>query len=67
LITKHWRLTIFMNFEWGELYDLVADPNETNNLWSDPRYESVRGRLSERLVREMIAVMEESPRAQRIA
>ncbi|AQZ53935.1 sulfatase [Martelella mediterranea] len=67
LITKRWRLTIFMNFEWGELYDLVADPDETDNLWSDPRYESVRGRLSERLVREMIAVMEESPRAQRIA
>ncbi|HUT30390.1 MAG TPA: sulfatase-like hydrolase/transferase [Sedimentisphaerales bacterium] len=34
----------------GELYDMQNDPQETNNLWSDPRYTEVKTRLMGRLV-----------------
>ena len=67
LLTRKWRLTIYKNVEWGELYDRETDPEETRNLWDDPEYADTRGQLSERLVREMMAVMDESPRAQRVA
>ena len=34
----------------GELYDMQNDPEETNNLWSDPQYAEVKTRLVSRLV-----------------
>ena len=36
LIDRHWRISVWQNRDWGELYDLAADPHELNNLWSDP-------------------------------
>jgi len=33
----------------GELYDMLADPNETCNLWNNPEYSDVRFRLLKRL------------------
>ena len=34
----------------GELYDMRNDPQETNNLWSDPQYTEVKVRLLNRLI-----------------
>ena len=34
----------------GELFDMKNDQNELNNLWDDPEYQSVRRRLTERLL-----------------
>ncbi len=33
-----WRLSFATRGEEGELYDLEADPNEFENVWSDPSY-----------------------------
>lgn len=67
LLTERWRLTIFKDEDWGELYDRQADPGETRNLWSDEDYRDVRAELTSRLAHEMIRNMEESPRATRLA
>ena len=67
LLTDRWRLTVYKDQDWGELYDHQSDPGETNNLWDDAAHRSVRGELMERLVQEMVSAMEESPRAKRTA
>ena len=67
LLTPEWRYTVYRDQPWGELYDLVKDPNETENLWDDPRHVKIRAHLSERLNHQLIAQMDESPQADRIA
>ncbi|EPX78209.1 choline-sulfatase [Litoreibacter arenae] len=42
--------------DWGELYDLRADPNETRNLWDDPDSAAQKLRLLEAFARRQIAL-----------
>ena len=67
LVTRNWRYTLYGGENWGELYDLAADPHETGNLWDDPAHASTRARLAERLGHNMAAIMDTSPRANRFA
>ncbi len=61
LVTENWRFTIHQDAEWGEMYDLDADPHETTNLWSDPTHGETRFRLTEALLRRMIDMQENAP------
>ena len=67
LVTKSWRYTVFKDQPWGELYDLQNDPHETCNLWDSADHHKVRADMSERLTHHLIAQMDESPRADRLA
>ena len=61
LVTPRYRLSLYDGVEWGELYDREADPDETNNLWDDPRHASIRAELALRLAKKMIEVSDTSP------
>jgi len=67
VLTKRYRYTMYLDQDWGELYDLKNDPNETNNLWDNADYASVRSELAERLTHHLTAQMDESPLSDRIA
>ncbi|MGI9317603.1 MAG: sulfatase family protein [bacterium] len=67
LLTSTHRLSIYMDQDWGELYDLIRDPNESNNLWDDPESQSIRATLSLSLNHELTRLMDESPRSKRLA
>ena len=67
LRSKDWRFSIYGGLEWGELYDLIADPQETYNLWDSPDHQGVKGELSLRLAQYLTAQLDESPRATKIA
>jgi hypothetical protein len=43
--TKSAKLTLDLHTGAGELYDLDADPGETNNVFDDPAYAALRGEL----------------------
>lgn len=45
VVTQRWKLTWYADREFGELYDLEADPREKVNLWHDRRYADERVRL----------------------
>ncbi len=55
------RLTLYDGQDWGELYDLQADPLELRNLWHDPAARALRAEMTERLARAMLAATDASP------
>ncbi len=61
LVTRRHRLSVYDGVEWGELYDLDSDPHELRNLWDDPASAGLRGEMSERLARAMIAHSDTHP------
>lgn len=42
---EQYKLVVYHGHEVGELYDLVADPDEFKNRWDDPDYVDVKLRL----------------------
>jgi len=61
LVDWRWRISVFHGADWGELYDLVSDPGEFENLWDDPASASVKAEMIERLLRAEIAYADRSP------
>jgi arylsulfatase A-like enzyme len=61
LVTQQHRLSIYDGADWGELYDLVSDPDEMINLWDDPANAGLRAELMLRLAKTMLALSETSP------
>lgn len=61
IVTRRWRLTIYQDVPWGELYDLEFDPEEMVNLWDDPAHRGVRADLLEQLARRQMALVDRSP------
>ena len=67
LVTPEWRYTIYKEQDWGELYDLKNDPSETHNRWDNAAHAATRAHLAERMNHHLMAQMDESPLADRIA
>jgi uncharacterized sulfatase len=44
-IDQRYKLTTYYNRDYGELFDLVADPGEFNNLWGDPNASALKADL----------------------
>ena len=58
LVTDRYKLTVYRDREYGELFDLEEDPAERHNRWADPAYESVKRDLHREL---LFAEMEKEP------
>lgn len=67
LVSPDWRYTIYKDQDWGELYDLANDPQETHNLWDSADHFAIRAQLAERMNQHLMAQMDESPLADRLA
>ena len=67
LVTRRWRLTLYANATWGELYDLQSDPDECRNLWHQPSHAEVRSDLMAELIRQITHHAETSPYASALA
>ena len=67
LVTETHRLSAFAEGQWGEMYDLRADPGETRNLWYDEASQPLRARLMHELVRQLLEHAETSPRPTALA
>ena len=61
LRTPDWRFTLYQGEEWGELYDLTADPGETNNLWDSAAHSEIKAEMALQLAHKLASQMDESP------
>lgn len=67
LIGERWRISVFQHAEWGELYDLLNDPGEFENLWDSPDHRAIRAGLMEKLVHVEMAHVDRVPLPTRMA
>lgn len=67
LVTCTHRLTMYQGADWGELYDLQADPHECRNLWDDPDSAALRSQLLEALARRLFEKDDVSPAPTQLA
>lgn len=44
-VNSRYKLTVYYNQPYGELFDLEADPGEVNNLWDDPASNELKSQL----------------------
>ncbi len=49
-LDRRYKITVFRNQPYGELYDLETDPGETRNLWSEPSAAALKSELLLRFV-----------------
>lgn len=45
ICTTRWKINVYLEQPWGELYDLVDDPGELVNRWDDPGCAAVKDEL----------------------
>ncbi|MBN2551830.1 MAG: DUF4976 domain-containing protein, partial [Spirochaetales bacterium] len=50
---ERFKLNVYHGERFGELYDMLEDPRELNNLWDHPDYVRVRLDLTEKLTEWM--------------
>jgi arylsulfatase A-like enzyme len=43
---RRWKIVVYLDDAYGELYDLEADPGEVRNLWNDPAARATREELA---------------------
>lgn len=55
LRTPEWKLVSYAGRRWGELVNLVDDPDEFHNLYGRPEYAAVQNRLEGQLLDELIS------------
>ena len=45
LIDERYKITVYRDATYGELFDLVTDPGELDNRWADPDYQTIKANL----------------------
>ncbi len=58
---RQYKLVAYHGHDRGELFDLVVDPHEFNNLWDDPAYADVRFRLLKQSFDDMARAVDLGP------
>lgn len=44
-VNERYKITVYYNRPYGELYDLEKDPKEINNLWNNPEFKELKAEL----------------------
>ena len=61
-VTGTWRMTYWLEDNFGELYNRDDDPEEVHNLWDDPGTAKQKAELMEQWMLERIALEDIAPR-----
>ncbi len=61
VVTDRYRMSLRQGEDWGELYDLEKDPNETVNLFDNTDAASVKADLTMIMLRKMVELQDQAP------
>jgi arylsulfatase A-like enzyme len=61
IVDDRYRLSVYHDAPWGELYDLKNDPGEFVNLWDSADHAAVKSHMLERLARAEIEHVDRVP------
>ncbi|MDA0238826.1 MAG: sulfatase-like hydrolase/transferase [Proteobacteria bacterium] len=61
-IDERWRMTLWLEDEFGEFYDRDNDPLEIHNLWNEPSAQPDKARIMEKMLWEQNELIDLSPR-----
>ncbi|MCX7591112.1 MAG: sulfatase-like hydrolase/transferase, partial [Kiritimatiellae bacterium] len=50
MVEHRYKITVYCDRQYGELFDLKNDPGEVENRWSDPAWQRIKQQLIERLL-----------------
>ncbi len=50
LVTDRYKMTVYYEREYGEIFDLQEDPGEYNNLWDSPEHKELKTELMQELI-----------------
>ncbi|WP_176084697.1 sulfatase-like hydrolase/transferase [Martelella sp. HB161492] len=64
-VGKRYKITVYREGDFGELFDLEDDPGEINNLWNAPGAEDLKARMLQAMIQGIMA--SEPTRMPRIA
>jgi uncharacterized sulfatase len=56
LVHNNWKLVLYRDQIWGELYNLEADPDQYHNLYDKPEGEAARKELTHKLVQVNMSI-----------
>mgnify|MGYP000728933420 FL=1 len=62
LITKDYKITVYSDRTYGELFDRKNDPEERNNLWDDEQMKEVKQEMIWKLMQKMLANQDRTTR-----
>lgn len=51
---REWKIVVYLDDSYGELYDLRNDPDETRNLWDSPELREMRDELTSACLRWVV-------------
>ena len=49
-LDSRYKITVYYNCDYGELFDLKKDPHEINNLWSQPAFSKLKQEMLKKLI-----------------
>jgi len=49
-VDDRYKITVYYRRDYGEMFDLREDPNETNNLWAKPEFAALKAELAMKLL-----------------
>ena len=61
VVTERYRMSLREGEDWNELYDLVEDPHEINNVYDDPEFAAVRNEVTAIMLRKTIELQDRAP------
>jgi len=64
-VDRRYKITVYRNHDYGEVFDLEEDPGETDNLWESPEHAALKSELLRRFANAEL--LREPTRMPRIA